>query len=131
MRTRRRQAEFLAVPGLYRLEVVDGSGRLRVSQEIGIEEGPAEVQTVDVALSTRTIRSVLALDGRPVAGGAVSFGSVFDASRSSGKIQLVSQRPGGAQRSRMLGIGGATVRASGRPRTARSRSTALPTTSCG
>ena len=26
------QAEFLAVPGLYRLEVVDGSGRLRVSQ---------------------------------------------------------------------------------------------------
>ena len=104
-------AEFLAVPGVYRLEVVDGSGRLRVSQEIGIEEGPAEVQTVDVALSTRTIRSVLVLDGRPVAGGAVSFGSVFDASRSSGKIQLVSQRPGGAQQSRMLGIGGATVRA--------------------
>ena len=69
------------------------------------------MQTVDVALSTRTIRSVLALDGRPVAGGAVSFGSVFDASRSSGKIQLVSQRPGGAQQSRMLGIGGATVRA--------------------
>ena len=104
-------AEFLAVPGVYRLEVVDGAGRLRVSQEIGIEEGPAEVQTVDVALSTRTIRSVLELDGRPVAGGAVSFGSVFDASRSSGKIQLVSQRRGGAQQSRMLGIGGATVRA--------------------
>ena len=105
-------AEFLAVPGVYRLEVVDGSGRLRVSQEIGIEEGPAEVQTVDVALSTRTIRSVLVLDGRPVAAGAVSFGSVFDASRSSGKIQLVSQRRGGAQQSRMLGIGGATVRGS-------------------
>ena len=104
-------AEFLAVPGVYRLEVVDGSGRLRVSQEIGIEEGPAEVQTVDVALSTRTIRSVLVLDGRPVAAGTVSFGSVFDASRSSGKIQLVGRRPGGAEQSRMLGTGGATVRA--------------------
>ena len=104
-------AEFLAVPGVYRLEVVDGAGRLHVSQEIGIEEGPADVQTVDVALSTRTIRSVLVLDGRPVAAGTVSFGSVFDASRSSGKIQLVGRRAGGAEQSRMLGTGGATVRA--------------------
>ncbi len=103
-------AEFLAVPGVYRLEVVDGSGRLRVSQEIGIEEGPAEVRTVDVALTTRAIRSVLVLDGRPVAGGAVTFGSVFDASRSSGKIQLVSRRRGGAEQSRMLGLS-PTVRA--------------------
>ena len=105
------QAEFLAVPGLYRLEIVDGAGRLRVSQEIGIDEGPAEVQTVDVALSTRTIRSVLALDGRPAAGGTVSFGSVFEPSRSSFKIQLSSQRRGGAQQSRMLGVGSPPVRA--------------------
>ena len=105
------RAEFLAVPGVYRLEVVDGLGRLRVSQEIAIEEGPAEVQTVGLALATRTIRSVLVLDGRPVAGGAVSFGSVFDASRSSGKIQLVGRRPGGAEQSRMLGVGSPTVRA--------------------
>ena len=104
-------AEFLAVPGVYRLEVVDGSGRLRVSQEIGIEESPADVQTIDLALATRTIRSVLALDGRPVTGGAVSFGSVFEPSRSSGKIQLVGRRPGGAEQSRMLGMGSPTVRA--------------------
>lgn len=104
-------AEFLAVPGLYRLEVVDGTGRLRVSQEIGIEEGPADVQTVDVALTTRTIRSVLVLDGRPVAGGAVSFGSVFEPSRSTFKIQLSSQRRGGAEQNRMLGVGSPAVRA--------------------
>ncbi len=107
----RLQAEFLAVPGLYRLEIVDGAGRPRVSQEIGIDEGPAEVQTVDVALSTRTIRSVLALAGRPVAGGTVSFGSVFEPSRSTFKIQLSSQRRGGAQQSRMLGVGSPPVRA--------------------
>ena len=105
------QAEFLAVPGLYRLDVVDGAGRLRVSQEIAVEEGPADVQTLDVALSTRTIRSVLVLDGRPVAGGAVSFGSVFEPSRSSFKIQLSSQRRGGAQQNRMLGMGSPAVRA--------------------
>ncbi len=105
------QAEFLAVPGLYRLEVVDGAGHLRVSQEIAIEEGPADVQTIDVVLSTRSIRSVLVLDGRPVAGGAVSFGSVFEPSRSTFKIQLSSQRRGGAAQSRMLGVGSPTVRA--------------------
>ena len=103
-------AEFLVVPGVYRLEVVDGAGRVRVSQEIAIDEGPADVQTVDVTLSTRTIRSVLVLDGRPVAGGAVSFGSVFEPSRSTFKIQLSSQRRGGAAQSRMLGVG-PTVRA--------------------
>ncbi|MCY3964975.1 MAG: carboxypeptidase-like regulatory domain-containing protein [Acidobacteria bacterium] len=105
------QAEFLAVPGLYRLEIVDGAGRLRVSQEIGIEEGPADVQTVDVSLATRTIRSMLALDGRPATGGTVSFGSVFEPSRSTFKIQLSSQRRGGAQQSRMLGVGSPPVRA--------------------
>ena len=105
------QAEFRAVPGVYRLEIVDGAGRLRVSQEIAIEESPADVQTFDVALSTRTIRSVLVLDGRPVAGGAVSFGSVFEPSRSTFKIQLSSQRRGGAQQSRMLGMGSPAVRA--------------------
>ena len=105
------QAEFLAVPGVYRLEIVDGAGRLRVSQEVAIEEGPADVQTLDVALSTRTIRSVLVLDGRPVSGGAVSFGSVFEPSRSTFKIQLASQRRGGAQQSRMLGMGSPAVRA--------------------
>ena len=105
------QAEFLAVPGVYRLDVVDGAGRLRVSQEIAVEEGPADVQTVDVTLSTRTIRSVLVLDGRPVAGGAVTFGSVFEPSRSSFKIQLVSQRRGGARQSRLLGMGGPAARA--------------------
>ena len=105
-------AEFLAAPGVYRVEVSDDSGRLRVSQEVAIEEGPAEVQTVDVAVSTRTIRSVLVMDGRPVAGGTASFGSVFEASRSSGKLQLVSQRRGGAeQQTRMFGMGGSTVRA--------------------
>ncbi len=105
------QAEFLAAPGDYRLEVVDGTGRLRVSQEVAIEEGPADVQTVDVPISTRVIHSVLVLDGRPVAGGTVAFGSVYDASRSSGKLQLVSQRRGGGETSRMLGTGGSTVRA--------------------
>ena len=105
------QAEFLAVPGLYRLDIVDGVGRLRVSQEIAIEEGPADVQTFDVALSTRTIRSVLVLDGRPAAGGSVTFGSVFEPSRSTFKIQLSSQRRGGAQQSRMLGMGSPAVRA--------------------
>ncbi len=105
------QAEFLAVPGLYRLEVVDGSGRLRVSQEIAVAEGPADVQTVDVTLLTRTIRSVLVLDGRPVAGGAVSFGSVFEPARSTFKIQLSSQRRGGAEQSRMLGVGSPAVHA--------------------
>ena len=105
------QAEFRAIPGVYRLEVVDGNGRLRVSQEIAVEEGPADVQTFDVALSTRTIRSVLVVDGRPVAGGAVSFGSVFQPSRSSFKIQLSSQRRGGAEQNRMLGMGSPAVRA--------------------
>ena len=105
------QAEFLAVPGLYRLDVVDGAGRLRVSQEIAVEEGPADVQTFDVALSTRTIRSVLVMDGRPAAGGSVAFGSVFEPSRSTFKIQLSSQRRGGAQQSRMLGVGSPAVRA--------------------
>lgn len=105
------QAEFLAVPGLYRLEIVDGAGRVRVSQEIGIDEGPADVQTVGVSLATRSIRSVLALDGRPVTGGNVAFGSVFEPSRSTFKIQLSSQRRGGAQQSRMLGVGSPPVRA--------------------
>ena len=105
------QAEFRAVPGVYRLEIVDGAGRLRVSQEIAIEEGPAEVLTFDIALSTRAIRSVLVLDGRPVTGGTVSFGSVFEPSRSTFKIQLSSQRRGGAQQSRMLGMGSPAVRA--------------------
>ncbi len=105
------QAEFRAAPGVYRLEIVDGTGRLRVSQEIAVEEGPAEVLTFDVALSTRTIRSVLVLDGRPVTGGTVSFGSVFEPSRSTFKIQLSSQRRGGAQQSRMLGMGSPAVRA--------------------
>lgn len=105
------QGEFRAVPGVYRLEIVDGAGRLRVSQEIAVEEGPADVQTFDVALSTRTIRSVLVLGGRPVAGGTVSFGSVFEPSRSTFKIQLSSQRRGGARQSRMLGMGNSAVRA--------------------
>ena len=105
------QAEFRAAPGLYRMEIVDGAGRLRVSQEIAIEEGPADVQTFNVALSVRTIRSVLVLDGRPVTGGTVSFGSVFEPSRSTFKIQLSSQRRGGAQQSRMLGMGSPAVRA--------------------
>ncbi len=105
------QAEFLAVPGLYRLEIVDGAGRVRVSQEVGIEEEPAEVQTFDLTLSTRTIRGILALDGRPATGGTVSFGSVFEPSRSTFKIQLSSQRRGGAQQSRMLGAGNPPVRA--------------------
>lgn len=105
------RAEFLAAPGDYRLEVVDGVGRLRVSQEIAIEEGPADVRTVDVSIPTRAVRGVLIMDGRPVAGGTVSFGSVYDASRSSGKLQLVSQRRGGGETSRMFGTGGSTVRA--------------------
>jgi hypothetical protein len=105
-------AEFLAVPDRYRLEIVDGAGRLRVSQDVVIEEGPADVQTFEVAVSTRTIRSVLVLDGRPVAGGSVAFGSVYDPSRSSGKLQLRSQRRGGGEESRMFGLGSPTVRAS-------------------
>lgn len=98
------QAEFEAAPAIYRLEVMDASGRLRVSQEVAVEEGPAEVQTIDVAVTTRVIQSILVMDGRPVTGGHVSFGSVFEPSRSSGKLQIVSQRPGGSRQQRVLGI---------------------------
>lgn len=98
------QTEFEAAPAIYRLEVMDASGRLRVSEEVAVEEGPAEVQTIDVAVTTRVIRSILVMDGRPVTGGHVSFGSVFEPSRSSGKLQIVSQRPGGSRQQRVLGI---------------------------
>lgn len=98
------RAEFMAAPDVYRLEVLDSSGRLRVSQEVAVEEGPAEVQTIDVAIETRVIRSVLVMDGRPVTGGHVSFSRVFEPSRSSGKLQIVSQRPGGSRQQRVLGI---------------------------
>ena len=90
------RAEVLAAPGTYRLQVMDGAGGLRASQEIVIEEGAADVQTVDVRLPTRTIRSVLVLDGRPVSGGTVSFGSVLDTTRSSGKFGIVIQTGGGS-----------------------------------
>ncbi|MYA06898.1 MAG: carboxypeptidase regulatory-like domain-containing protein [Holophagales bacterium] len=99
------RADFAAAPGVYRLEVVDGSGRLRVSQEIRIAEGPAEVQVVDLMLQTRAIRSVLFMGGRPVAGGRVSFGSVFDASRSSMKLVISTLTDRGESR-RLLGVGG-------------------------
>ena len=98
------QAEFLATPDVYRLEVLDASGRLRVSQEVAIQEGPAEVQAIDVAVTTRVIQSILVMDGRPVTGGYVSFSRVFEPSRSSGKLQIVSQRPGGSRQQRVLGI---------------------------
>ena len=98
------QAEFEAAPAIYRLEVMDASGRLRVSQEVAVEEGPAEVQRIDVAVATRVIQSILVMDGRPVTGGHVSFSNVFEPSRSSGKLQIVSQRPGGSRQQRVLGI---------------------------
>ena len=98
------EAEFEAAPAIYRLEVMDASGRLRVSQEVAVEEGPAEVQTIDVAVTTRIIRSILVMDGRPVTGGHVSFSNVFEPSRSSGKLQIVSQRPGASRQQRVLGI---------------------------
>ncbi len=66
------QAEFLAVPGLYRLEIVDGAGRLCVSQEIGIDEGPADVQTVDVALASACQKTRESLISRGF--GSVSVG---------------------------------------------------------
>ena len=98
------RAEFKAAPDVYRLEVMDASGRLRASQEVAVEEGPADVQTIDVAIVTRVIQSVLVMDGRPVTGGHVSFSRVFEPSRSSGKLQIVSQRPGGSRQQRVLGI---------------------------
>ena len=101
------QAEFAVAPGVYRVEVLDGSGRLRVSQEIAIDEGPAAVQVVDLALPTRTIRSVLFMDGRPVAGGSVSFGSVLDTSRSSGVLTIATPTSGGNSQ-RILGLGTAS-----------------------
>ena len=101
--------EFLAAPGTYRLQVTDEEGGLRVSQEIAIEEGPAEVQAVDVRLATRDIRSVLVLDGRPVAGGTVWFGSVLNPSRSSGKFMVVTQT-GAGQNQRLFGFGAGSLR---------------------
>ena len=101
--------EFLAAPGTYRLQVTDEEGGLRVSQEIAIEEGPAEVQAVDVRLATRDIRSVLVLDGRPVSGGTVRFGSVLDPSRSSGKFAVVVQT-GAGEIQRLFGFGGGSLR---------------------
>ncbi|MCY3926647.1 MAG: carboxypeptidase-like regulatory domain-containing protein [Acidobacteria bacterium] len=98
------RAEFLAAPGTYRLQVADETGQLAVSQEITIEEGPADVQTMDLRLPMRTIRSVLVLDGRPVSGGTVRFGSVLDASRSSGKFGVVFQTAAG-EIQRLFGFG--------------------------
>ena len=103
------RAEFVAAPDTYRLEVLDQTGGLRVSQEIAIEEGPADVQMVNVRLPTRTIRSVLVLDGRPVSGGTVSFGSVLDPTRSSAKFMIVTQG-GGGKHQRVFGFGGGSVR---------------------
>ena len=103
------RAEFVAVPGIYRLQVTDEGGGLRVSQEIAIEEGPAAVQAVDVRLATRDIRSVLVLDGRPVAGGTVRFGSVLDSSRSSGKFGVVIQT-GAGEIQRLFGFGAGSLR---------------------
>ena len=103
------RAEFVAAPDMYRLEVLDQTGGLRVSQEIAIEEGPADVQMVNVRLPTRTIRSVLVLDGRPVSGGTVSFGSVLDPTRSSAKFMIVTQG-GGGEHQRLFGFGGGSVR---------------------
>jgi len=102
-------AEFLAAPGTYRLEVADETGGLRVSQEVAIEEGLADVQTVDVGLPTRTIRSVLVRNGRPVSGGTVSFGSVFDSTRSSARFMIVTRSSGGNHQ-RLFGFGGGAPR---------------------
>lgn len=102
------RAEFLAAPGTYRLQVTDEAGGLRVSQEIAIEEGPADVQTVDVRLPTRAIRSALVLDGRPVSGGTVRFGSVLDTSRSSGKFMIVTPT-GAGKNQRLFGVGGGSL----------------------
>ncbi len=104
------RAEFLAAPGTYRVEVADETGGLRVSQEVAIEEGPADVQTVDLRLPTRAIRSVLVLDGRPVSGGTVSFGSVFETTRNSARFMIVTQSSGGSHQ-RLFGFGGGSVRA--------------------
>ena len=103
------RVEFLAAPGTYRLQVTDEEGGLRVSQEIAIEEGPAEVQAVDVRLATRDIRSVLVLDGRPVSGGTVRFGRVLEPSRSSGKFAVVVQT-GAGEIQRLFGFGGGSLR---------------------
>ena len=102
------QAEFAAAPGEYRLEVVDDAGRLRLSKDVGIAEGLAEVQGVDLELATRTIRSALFMDGRRVQGGSVSFGSVFDTSRSSSKL-VISTATSGGNTQRLLGMGGAVL----------------------
>lgn len=102
-------AEFIAAPGTYRLQVADETGGLRVSQEVAIEEGLADVQTVDVGLPTRTIRSLLFRDGRPVSGGTVSFGSVFDTTRSSAKFMIVTRSSGGNHQ-RLFGFGGGSPR---------------------
>lgn len=107
------RAEFLAAPGTYRLEVSDETGGLRVSQEIAVEEGPADVQTVDVQLPTRTIRSVLVLDGRPVSGGTVSFGSVLNPRRSSSMFMIVSQSGRGNHQRLFPGGAGSVRRLSG------------------
>jgi len=105
------RAEFLAAPGTYRLQVADEAGQLAVSQEIRIEEGPADVQTIDLRLPMRTIRSVLVLDGRPVSGGTVRFGSVLDPSRSSGKFGVVFQTAAG-ETQRLFGFGAGSRRLS-------------------
>lgn len=103
------RAEFLAAPGVYRVEVLDRSGRLRWSQETRIADGLAESQLVEFHLSSRVIRSVLVVDGQPVTGGTVALGPVFRASRSSAKLQMVERRTGATSQARVLGVGAPSI----------------------
>ena len=98
-------SELKAAPGVYRLEVLDREGALRISQEVRVDESVvAEVQTIEVAVAERVIRSVLAIRGHPVSGGSVRFNGVLDISRSSGKIQIVSRVGDGARNNQLLGL---------------------------
>ena len=105
-------AELLLAPGEYRVEVLDVGGLLRVAQDVVVgSEGAGDAQHLRLRARSRTIRSVLTMDGVPVTGGSVVFGLVLDASRSTGTIVVNSQAGSAAPRSQIFRAGGPSLRA--------------------
>lgn len=105
-------AELLLAPGEYRFEALDVGGSLRVSQEVVVgSDGPGDAQRVSLRARSRTIRSVLTMDGFPVYGGSVALGAVLDANRSTGTIVINSQAGSAAPRSQVFRAGGPSFRA--------------------
>ena len=106
----RSSAELLLAPGDYRFEVSDGTDVARVAREASVAgDGPADRQEIRLRAPVRTIRSTLVIDGAPVPGGAVRFGQVLDAGRSSGTIMLRSRAGSASERSRMFRSSGQSL----------------------